>query len=106
MVNYYDIEMVRGDTLEFYVEVDNYTGTISAVAMTCRNEFDVAIFTKTLSDGITLVSAGKYKIRVAPADTNGKTIGLYRYDIQFTIGSDKYTPLVGKLRLIEDVTTN
>lgn len=101
-----DIEMVRGDTLEFVVEVKNTSGTVSAVSFGCRQSLDSSYyaFQKTLGSGITAGTGGKYTVRVAPADTATRTAGLYYYDLQFTIGSDVYTPLIGTLRLLQDVT--
>lgn len=101
-----DIEMVRGDTLEFIVEIKNISGTVSAVSFGCRASLDAAayVFQKTLSNGITDDGDGRYTVRVAPADTATQAQGLYYYDLQFTIGSDVFTPLIGTLRLFMDVT--
>ena len=101
-----DIEMVRGDTLEFVVEVKNISGTVSAVSFGCRASLDSSSYTfqKTLGSGITSEGDGRYSVRVAPADTASLTAGLYYYDLQFSIGNDIYTPLIGTLRLLQDVT--
>lgn len=103
----YDIEMVRGDTLEFTAKIEDFTGTVSAVSFGCRvNALDTGnyVFQKTLGSGITSLGNGEYDVRVAPADTASLTPGLYDYDLQFTIGSDVYTPMLGKLRLLADTT--
>ena len=103
-----DIEMIRGDTLEFIVVIEGTTGTVSAISFSCRQYIDASsyIFQKTLGSGITSLGNGQYKVRVAPADTATVTPGLYDYDLQFTVSSssDVYTPLIGKLRLHPDVT--
>lgn len=101
-----DIEMVRGNTLEFVVEVKNISGTVSAASFSCRQSLDSSSysFQKTLGSGITAGSDGKYTVRVAPEDTASLTAGLYYYDLQFNIGSNVYTPLIGTLRLLQDVT--
>ena len=103
-----DIEMIRGDTLEFIVAIEGATGTVSAVAFSCRTNMDATsyVFQKTVGSGITSLGDGQYKVRVAPADTATVTPGLYDYDLQFTVGSssDVYTPLIGKLRIHPDVT--
>lgn len=106
MVNIYDIDMIRGDTLEFIVKIEDYSGTVSAVSFGCRqNALDTSYkFQKTLSSGITSQGSGQYKIRVAPADTASLAPGLYEYDVQFTVSGDVYTPLRGTLKLIADVT--
>lgn len=101
-----DIEMVRGDTLKFIVEIKNLVGTVSAVSFSCRTSATATdyVFQKTLNNGITAGSDGKYTVRVAPADTASKAAGWYDYDLEFTIGSDVYTPMKGKLHLMQDVT--
>ena len=101
-----DIEIVRGDTLQFIVQIKDIDGTVSAVSFGCRvNATDSTyVFQKTLGSGITAGDDGKYTVRVAPTDTATKAVGLYDYDLQFTIGSNVYTPLIGKLRLLQDVT--
>lgn len=101
-----DIEMVRGDTLEFVVEIKNISGTVSAVSFGCRESLDSPFYTfqKTLNNGITADGDGRYTVRVAPADTATKTPGLYHYDLEFTIGSNVYTPMKGTLRMHMDVT--
>ena len=101
-----DLELVRGDTLEFTVKIEGFTGTVSAVSFGCRESLDAGsyVFQKTLNSGITSLGNGEYRVRVQPSDTASKTPGLYDYDLQFTIGSDVYTPMIGKLRLLMDVT--
>lgn len=109
MIQQHNIEMVRGDTLTFTIEADADIGTVSALAMTVRDLSDTQKFQVTLtsstSGAITVVTSGrKWNVRVAPAATSTLTPGVYSYDIQMTIGSDIYTPLYGKLHLVQDVT--
>ena len=101
-----DIEMVRGDTMKFAVEIKNLAGTVNAVSFGCRASATATnyVFQKTLNNGITVGSDGKYTVRVAPEDTATKSAGWYDYDLEFTIGDDVYTPMSGKLHLMQDVT--
>lgn len=101
-----DIEFVRGDTMKFIVEIKDISGTVSAVSFSCRvNATDSTyVFQKTLSSGIVSSGDGKYTVTVSPSDTASKAAGLYDYDLQFTISGNVYTPLIGKLRLLQDVT--
>lgn len=101
-----DIEMFRGDTMKFSVEIKNLAGTVNAVSFGCRANATAAnyVFQKTLNNGITVGSDGKYTVRVAPEDTAMKSAGWYDYDLEFTIGNDVYTPMSGKLHLKQDVT--
>ncbi len=101
----YDISMVRGDTLPFSVEITDFTGTVTGVAMSCRTAPNApsVVFKKDLNDGVT-ASGDVYSVRVAPADTASLEPGVYYYDIEVTIGSDVYTPIKGKLYLDWDVS--
>ena len=101
-----DIDHVRGDTLEFTVVISEYTGTVSAASFGCRANLSDSsyAFHKTLGSGITADGNGKYTVRVAPADTASLSPGMYDYDLEFTIGSDVYTPMKGKIHLIMDVS--
>lgn len=99
------IQMVRGDTLSFAVEFVGLTQNLVSAYFTVRAAHDSEVLVqKSLSDGITKISTGKYRVRVAPADTASLTPGGYVYDFQVGIGSDIYTPLYGYLVLIDDVT--
>lgn len=102
-------EMVRGDTLGFVVTIqdaESVAQTPSAMAFSCRTEADAPdyIFSKTIGDGITLVETGKYRVRVAPEDTEDINPGTYAIDLQITVGSDVVTPILGKLKIKQDVT--
>lgn len=101
-----DMEHTRGDTIEFYVLIEDFVGTVSTVRFSCRTDYDNSsyIFQKTLNNGITDMGNGLYKVRAAPADTANVTPGMYVYDVEFAIGSDVYTPLKGALHITPDVT--
>lgn len=101
----YDISMVRGDTLPFDVEIQDYEGEVDDFAMTCRATPNAvaAIFKKDLEDGISVLD-NTYTVRVAPEDTASLDPGVYYYDIQVTIDSDVFTPIKGKLYIDWDVT--
>ena len=101
-----DIEHVRGDTLEFLVVIKGNTGTVSAVSFGCRTSLSASsyAFQKTLGNGITSLGDGKYDVKASPADTASLAAGLYDYDLQFTISDEVFTPMMGKLHLLMDVT--
>ena len=107
----YDMSMVRGDTLVFFFKINELSSNrVDSLMFTCKqNDTDDAeIFQKTIGDGITLVDSEEnlWKVRVAPEDTAGITGGKYVYDIQLGIGDDIYTPIKGKMTIIQDVTEN
>ena len=99
-----NLSMMRGDTFAFGFEVEGLNALTSAY-FTARAGYDGDIvFQKALNDGITLVEAGKYRVRVAPADTLGVDAGRYYYDLQIGANDDIYTILKGVLEIEQDVT--
>lgn len=98
--------MVRGDTLAFIVQVDGEDPELDSVAFSCKTDTGATeyIFKKTLGDGVTEVETGKYRVRVAPEDTENIDAGTYAIDLQLGVGSDIATPILGTLKILEDVT--
>lgn len=105
MINKYDLSMVRGDTLEFDVTIDGGDLAITAVYMTAKAAVAPAadLFQLSLGDGITATADG-WHFRVPPEATFNAVPGLYNYDVQFETDDDVYTPLIGKLEILNDVT--
>lgn len=102
-----NIKMVRGDTLEFYVEFDDLESALSSASFTCRDTWDGAVkFQATLNNGITVDSgdANVYDVHILPNKTSSLDWGTYVYDLQIGVGSDIYTLIKGKLYLTEDAT--
>lgn len=106
-----NIEMIRGDTLQLGVELYDDDGNliddaITAAYFSCKSDpqSDSYVFQKQLNAGITEASTGKYRVRVAPEDTYSVEPGTYYFDMQIEIGSDVYTPLIGKLVINYDIT--
>ncbi len=97
--------MVRGDTLAFGFEVEGIT-SLDSCYFSCKvnPDDDNYVFQKSLSDGISLVEAGKYRVRVAPADTEDLEVGDYYYDLEIGATDDIYTILKGVLKIEQDVT--
>lgn len=105
-----NITMVKGDTLSFNITVTDDSGepvTVDSAYFTAKkNPADVTpAFQKSLGSGITQ-DDGVLTVRVAPTDTASLYEGLYFYDCQIGIDSDKYTLLRGILTLEQEVTTN
>ena len=100
------IKMVRGDTLAFGIEITDLTDDLDSVYFTCkRNATDEEyIFQKSLDDGVTKIDDGKYKVRVAPEDTENVEARDYYYDLQIGITNEIYTVIKGKLKIEQDVT--
>ena len=99
--------MVRGDTLTFAVQVESETDAeVDAMAFSCKTDTGATdyIFKKTIGNGITESETGKFRVRVAPEDTEDLEAGTYAIDLQIGVGSDKATPILGTLKVLEDVT--
>lgn len=100
-----DWSMIRGDTMSFNVEIEDLPQDLSSMIFTCRNvKKDEIIFQKTLGDGCMKISQGKYQVRVAPEDTENISAGIYNFDLEIQWGTDRYTPVWGSLKIINDET--
>lgn len=100
------LELVRGDTLGLGLEFKNLSATIDEVVMTCRPEFGspTVIFSGSLTGGEVTVDGGSVYIAIPPSATAAVTPGMYVYDVEITVGSDVYTPMIGNLKLRYGVT--
>lgn len=103
------ITMVKGDTLAFGVEITDQLGAwldIDDATFICKKNYTdaLAVFEKTLGDGIEKVSDGHYSVRVAPEDTDDAEAGLYYYGFRVTKNNDVYTIMRGILELAPEVT--
>ena len=102
-----DIEMIRGDTLQFDVtisEIENVTVESMFFSVKRKGVDEDYALQKSIGNGITLIDDLKYRVRVAPEDTAELKAGKYTYDLQIGLGADIYTPLMGMLFLLQDVT--
>lgn len=107
MVNYstYNIDMVKGDTLSFGMEIEGLGQDLSSAYFTIRKSYeDEILVQKSLSDGISKVETGKYRVRVAPEDTEDLVAGRYVYDLKIEANGDDFTVLYGILSLAPNVT--
>ena len=101
-----NLSMTRGDTLAFGVEIGGLNQDLSTAYFSCKRELsdETYAFQKTLTNGISKVETGKYRIRVAPADTANLELGDYYYDLQIGVNSDIFTILRGRLKIMYEVT--
>ena len=97
--------MVRGDTFAFSFEVEGINNLTTAY-FSCKSNVDDEnyIFQKSLTDGISQVEGGKYRVRVAPTDTKDIEVGSYYYDLEIGANSDIFTILKGVLKIEHDIT--
>ena len=104
-----NIKMVRGDTFSFGIEYafdDESSQDLETCYFSCKKNpnDEEYIFQKSLSDGISKVSNGKYRVRVAPEDTEDVEVGNYLYDLEFGLNGDIFTIIKGILTIENDVT--
>ena len=91
------INMVKGDSLVFGMEFSGLD-TLDSASFTCRTDWEeTVVFQKTIGSGITKVSDGVYRVRVAPADTEDVDGGEYVYDLKIEANNDVYTIMRGLL---------
>lgn len=106
MDNKAKLAMVKGDTKSFLVEIEGLEQDLDTAFFSVKKNpnDEEYILQKTLSDGITKVETGKYRVRVAPQDTRNVETGTYHYDLQIGIGDDIYTIMRGKLDIVYEIT--
>ena len=108
-----NLEMVRGDTFEFNIEIEGLTQDLTSASFAVKKNIDDVSYVvrKTLGNGITkdtTLSSDNcrvYKVRVEASDTNNVDCGDYYYDLQVGANTDDiFTPLRGTLKINWDIT--
>ena len=105
-----NLEMIKGDTFSFTIEIEGLTTDLSSCYFSCKkNKADEEyVFKKSLGNGIEKVETTdnsiSYRIKVAPADTKNIEEGNYFYDLQIEADGEIFTPLLGVLVVHEDIT--
>ena len=105
------ITMVLGDTLSFGVEIRDQNGVLMDIddaVFVAKKQYNsaTAVFEKTLGDGITKDSTGRYVVRVAPEDTADAEAGWYYYGFRVEKNGDIYTIMRGIIELEPEVSAN
>ena len=95
----------QGDEFTFTVTFKNLQEDLTTFVMGVKKEYtdDTMLIQKSLGDGITKISTGKYRIDFSPTETGALTPDFYVYDLRMTIGSTVFTPLYGYLNIQETV---
>lgn len=101
-----DISLPRGDTFAFGFEAADLGQDLDEAYFSCKLNADDTeyVFQKTIGDGITKESTGKYRIRVAPEDTAELEVTDYAYDFRIVVNNDVATVMSGALKLSQEVT--
>ena len=102
-----DREMVRGDTEAFTVSIpDIEPEALTGLTLTLRRSAgsDPIAAQVSLGDGVTYEGDNTWMVRIAPEKTENLEAGRYRYDLELRFGDDVLTALIGRMRLVQDVT--
>lgn len=107
--NNMNLEMTKGDTLSFGIEIIDLGQEVESAYFTCKNNFDdtTPLFQISLENGIELDHIeGEnyfYKIRIAPEFTKDLEPKKYYYDFEINVNDDTFTILKGILDIEFDV---
>lgn len=95
----------QGDAFSFTVTFKNLSEDLTTFAMGIKRDYSdsTMLLEKTLNNGITKISTGKYRVDFLPSETDALHPDLYVYDLRMSIGSTIYTPLYGYLNIQETV---
>lgn len=100
-----NINMVRGDTFAFGLEIDGIDQDLETAFFTVRKSYDGdIIFQRSIGNGVEKVETGLYSIRIAPENTKELEAGHYYYDFEIGLNSDVFTLAKGDLLIEQDTT--
>lgn len=95
----------QGDQFSFTVTFKNLDEDLTTFTMGVKLDYsdETMLVTKSLGNGITKISTGKYRIDFTPSETQALTPNFYVYDLRFTLSTMVFTPLYGYLNVQESV---
>lgn len=94
----------QGDQFSFTVTFTNLQEDLTTFELGVKKDYSGnMIIEKSLGDGITKISPGKYRIDFTPSETKSLKPDYYIYDLRMTLGTTVYTPLYGYLMIQETV---
>lgn len=95
----------QGDEFSFTVTFKNLQEDLTTFNMGVKKEYtdETLLVNKSLGNGISKISTGKYRIDFSPVETQALTPDFYVYDLRFTLGNMVFTPLYGYLNIQETV---
>ena len=112
-MNYYakNIILVKGDTYTNTFEINNLMQKLDNAIFNIKNglnDNDEVLVSKTLDDGITIVSENNdlskinYVVRLAPEDTKILQSGTYYYELKIGVNNDVFTIMKGEFILLQN----
>lgn len=95
----------QGDQFSFTVTFKNLQEDLTTFKLGVKREYqdEELLVEKSLGNGISKISTGKYRIDFTPAETQALTPNFYVYDLRMTLGSTVFTPLYGYINIQETV---
>jgi hypothetical protein len=95
----------QGDEFSFTVTFKNLQEDLTTFVMGIKREYTdtTMLLQKSLGNGITKISTGKYRVDFLPSETEALKPDFYVYDLRLSIGSTVFTPLYGYLNIQETV---
>lgn len=116
----YDIDLVRGNTITYAVTLETidevgvkgyYNLTDHTIFFTVRKEPDIdpSVIAKDSAHSADIVITdainGKFELTIQREDTVDLDPGMFFYDIELvSVGGDTYTPIMGRLNLVRNIT--
>lgn len=100
-------QVKRGGTYSFIITFKDPETVIDTMTFGLKEDYDTAmLIEKTLSDGIILLEAGKYKVNFSVTDILSLEAGMYVYDLRYTVGDTPNIPLSGYVVVNDSVFAN
>lgn len=95
----------QGDEFSFTVTFKNLQEDLTTFVMGVKLDYTdtTMLIQKSLGNGITKISTGKYRVDFLPSETGALSPNFYVYDLRLSIGSTVFTPLYGYLNIQETV---
>ena len=100
-------QVKRGSTFSFIVTFKNLDQDVTTMTFGLKEDYDLPmLLEKTIGDGITKITTGKYKVDFSYTDILELEAGMYVYDLKYTIGDNPSIPLSGYVVVNDSVFNN
>ena len=102
MLNIFNVK--QGDQFSFTITFKNLQEDLTTFVMGVKLDYSGSmLITKSLGNGITKISTGKYRVDISSSETDSLAPNIYLYDLRLTLGQTVFTPLYGYLNIQETV---
>ena len=97
----------RGATFSFIITFKNLNQDVTTMNFGVKEDYtdESLVINKTIGDGITKIETGRYKVGFSPTDILLLDVGMYVYDLRYTIGDTPNIPLSGYI-VVDDSVFN